>query len=548
MDQSASKKGDARFIAASAPWRELIILACLGAFLFFYGLGSFGLVGADEPRYAQIAREMLQRRDWVVPVLNGTPWLEKPVLLYWEEMLSYGIFGVHDWAARLPNACNALVMVFAIYLFVRRFRKGLQLDAVLLTASSIAMIGYARAASTDMPLLAMFTIAMLSWAMWYTSQQRKWLALFYVFLGLAILAKGPVAPFLAALIIVPFALIRRDLKVIRNTIWITGILLFIAVALPWYVMVQSRVPEFFRIFILEHNLARYGSNLYRHHQPFWYYIPVTLAALLPWTVLAFTGLVYGIRQVIAGLNSKEESQEPRGGLVLFFVLWAVLPIIFFSFSGSKLPGYILPTVPGFVMLTVEWLSHREGAGRRLNPLLVVGHAIVANLVLTAALLCYYIIYRMKPTVQAYEVAGILTGFVLVVSIVLLLLRGFRMLRLVTLIPVVIGIGFVLKVASPAIDAAQSARPVAQMIENAAKPSLPIAGFEIKRELEYGLTFYLNRPVSIYDRAEIPTGEHIVVVRKTSEAELASLVPGRRITRLREFEPQNVDVCLVEAAR
>ena len=131
---------------------ESLTLAIFCGFLFFYGLGSFGLVGADEPRYAQIAREMLARHDWVTPILNGTAWLEKPVLYYWGAMLSYKLFGVSDWAARVPSAVMATLLVFSVYLFLRRFRPGSQLDGALIVAASAAVIGFARAASTDMPL------------------------------------------------------------------------------------------------------------------------------------------------------------------------------------------------------------------------------------------------------------------------------------------------------------------------------------------------------------------------------------------------------------
>src|SRR5512138_3783213 len=198
---SSATAGEAR-----ALWTELLALAAFCAFFFYFGLGSFGLTGADEPRYAQIAREMLARHDWVTPVLNGVPWLEKPVLYYWGAMLSYGVFGVSDWAARVPCATFATATIVAIYFFMRRFHPGSQLDAALIAASSAAIIGFARGASTDMPLAATFTIAMLAWYAWLETAHRRWLALFYVFMGLATLAKGPVAPFLAAVIITLFAL------------------------------------------------------------------------------------------------------------------------------------------------------------------------------------------------------------------------------------------------------------------------------------------------------------------------------------------------------
>src|SRR3989442_4744303 len=147
---------------------------------------------------------MLERRNWITPFLDGKPWLEKPVLYYWEAMLVYSVAGVSDWAARVPSALNATLMSIAVYLFLRRFRPAFQLNGALMTASAAGVIGFARAASMDMPLAAMFTIALLGWYGWYESGAKRYLALFYVSLGLATLAKGPVAPFLAAAIIIVF--------------------------------------------------------------------------------------------------------------------------------------------------------------------------------------------------------------------------------------------------------------------------------------------------------------------------------------------------------
>src|SRR2546423_854894 len=106
---------------------DFLLLAGFCAFLFFYGLAQFGLIGADEPRYAQVAHEMLERRDWVTPTLGGHPWLKKPPLYYWQAMLAYSVFGVSDWAARLPSAVDATLLVLAFYFFLRRFRSGFQL-------------------------------------------------------------------------------------------------------------------------------------------------------------------------------------------------------------------------------------------------------------------------------------------------------------------------------------------------------------------------------------------------------------------------------------
>src|ERR1700737_1876454 len=129
------------------PFMDWLLLAGFCGFLFFFGLSYFGLLGADEPRYAQVAREMLAQHDWITPTLGGQAWLEKPVLYYWQTMLAYDAFGVSDWAARLSSAVDATLLVAGVYLFLRRFRPGFHLDGALMTASAAGGMGFARGAA-----------------------------------------------------------------------------------------------------------------------------------------------------------------------------------------------------------------------------------------------------------------------------------------------------------------------------------------------------------------------------------------------------------------
>jgi 4-amino-4-deoxy-L-arabinose transferase-like glycosyltransferase len=325
----------------SRPVTDCFLLAGFCGFLFFFGLAYFGLVGADEPRYAQVAREMLARHDWITPTLGGKPWLEKPALYYWQVMQAYGLFGVSDWAARLPSALDATIMVFTVYFFLRRFRPGFHLDGALMTASLAGTIGFARAASMDMPLAATFTMALLAWYAWYESGSHRFLAGFYIFLGLGTLAKGPVAPLLAAMILVIFAIVKGEYGLLPRTLWPSGVLLFFVVTLPWYVAAQFRNPEFFRVFFVEHNLARFGTDLYHHTQPFWYYVPVLLLGLMPWTMFLVAAGLECIRAWRAEGRTIFRSPD---GLNVFLLIWLLVPVIFFSISRSKLPGYIVPTL------------------------------------------------------------------------------------------------------------------------------------------------------------------------------------------------------------
>ena len=514
---------------------DLVTLAGFCAFLLFYGLGSFGLVGADEPRYAQIAREMLARHDWVTPVLNGTAWLEKPVLYYWGAIISYSIFGVHDWAARVPTAAMTTSMVFAVYAFLRRFRPGSQLDAALILASLAGVIGFARAASTDMPLTSMFSIGMLSWYAWYETRLKRYLCGFYVFMALATLAKGPVAPFLAALIIVVFALLRRNKKLIVQTLWIPGILLFLAVAMPWFILVQHANPQFLHVFIFEHNLERYSTNMFRHRQPFWYFGPVLLGGLLPWLVFAVAAFVHGVREY------------KTSSFALFFGLWAALPVIFFSFSQSKLPGYILPAIPPFAILLGDYLWRRLDAASEPPLWLTALHSFCVAALFGASLLTVYFVLGLKPVNRALIIAIIIGAITFGGVLAAIYGQGLKMLRLATLVPLVVALAFVIKFASPAIDVRNSARPIAAELTDDLPSSSrsPVAVFGVPRDIEYGLNFYENAPIANYDRGEIPPGEHRLVARAGSEDALR-LMMGNRLARIGGFAPRKLEFYHVAA--
>ncbi len=530
-------------------WTEPAALALFCAFLFFFGLGAFGLVGADEPRYAQIAREMLARHDWVTPTLGGNPWLEKPVLYYWQAMLSYMMFGVSDWAARVPGAVSASAMIAAIYLFMRRFRSGSQFDVALIAASSAGVIGFARAASTDMPLAAAFTIGMLGWLAWLFTGRRLWLAGFYGFIALGALAKGPVAPALAAAIIVLFALAHRDWRLIVRTLWIPGILLFCAVALPWYIAVQMRNPEFFRVFILQHNLARFGTNLFRHERPLWFFVPVLLLGIVPWTTFFVAGLVHSIRSCIRLRTSGDTPDyAAQTHLPTLLVIWTIVFLVFFSFSQSKLPGYVLPAIPACAMLAGDYVFRRLSLGRPVHVVILSLHSALAALTFAAALLAPYRIQGTSAPAAARDVAAALGAVIFVAMTITLRRSGLRILRFTTLVPVILAIAFLLRLAAPTLDNALSARPLARILEQTETTRAPIAVFHVRRSMEYGLAFYRNQVIQSYDRAEIPVSDHMLVAASGTESELARLLPGRRLSHLGTFAPQQLDYYWVSTPR
>jgi 4-amino-4-deoxy-L-arabinose transferase-like glycosyltransferase len=476
--------------------------------------------------------------------LWGRPWLEKPPLLYWLAGLAYKVTGgVHDWAARLPSAILTTVMVFFVYFWARRLFRGMQLDAALITAAGAAIIGFSRGASTDMPLTASFTLAMLSWFAWYKLRNRLWLLAFYFFVGLGTLAKGPVAVFLSAALIVIFLGLRRDWKTLLPTLWPAGVALFLAVTLPWYIAVQRAHPEFFRVFILEHNVARYTTDLYRHDQPFWYYLPVVLLGLAPWTAFVIAALVDALR----GWRFSLEQAPGEEDLRFFLAIWFLLPIAFFSVSHSKLPGYVLPAFPAGAILLADFIRRRGLAGDKPPVWLVVVHGLVSAGLLIAAFIVPFKLLGLILPKTVLIVAVLLAGCTLGFFTVMLVSRGYQVLRFATLVPVVIGFALVLRGTAPIIEALDSARPVQAALQYTALGQLPdIAVYDVPRATEYGLGFYRNHSVANYGRNEIPDKTHVVVAAEGAEHELESRLPQRRVTRIGGWAPQHLDFWLVAA--
>ena len=535
---------------------DALLLAGFCAFLFFYGLGQFGLVGADEPRYAQVSREMLERRDWITPVLGGEPWLEKPPLYYWQAMLAYSVYGVSDASARVPSAFDASLLIVALYIFLRRFRPGVELDGALITASCAAVIGYARAAGPDMPLASTFSIALLAWWAWRESGKKIYLGAFYLFMALGVLAKGPVALFLAVLIIGLYAATAREFRWVGKTLWPPGIAFFCAVSLPWYFAVQIRNPQFFRIFFLQHNLERFSSNLYHHPAPFWYYLPVMLLALVPWTVFVAAALVESARlwwversAEASSATTAEDTCELQ--FRLFLLSWLIVPVAFFSISRSKLPGYILPAVPAGALLLADYLREhlRREDGAKAAKWLVMPHALLAAACIVPALLVGYLAMQHHLPAGRPFFAALGLACVLAVGIAITLQSrlGLRMLRFVTLIPVVLAVAAVLKIGSPSLDQALSARPLAREIAGVETHPLPLAVYSVRRELEYGLAFYRNQPIVRYERDRVPVEEHLLIARENSQSEVARLLPDRRVLLLGRYTPQHVDYYWIAAA-
>ncbi|MEO6391848.1 MAG: glycosyltransferase family 39 protein [Pyrinomonadaceae bacterium] len=342
---------------------------------YLYGLGHFPLMGPDEPRYAQVAREMFLRGDLITPSLGGYNWFEKPSLLYWLMMGAYELFGFSEFAARLGPAIAGLLTAWFVYWMARRVElkdadgrpiHGWGQWSCLAFATSAGAMIFSRGASFDIILTATVTAAV---AFFFAAdnesdnvKQRRFLAGFYVSVGLSLLAKGLLGIVLPGGIVFLYFLFQR--RVPERRMWLSllwGAPLGLAVAAIWYGPVIARHRwEFIHDFIIEHHFARYTSNKYLHPQPFWFFLPVILGLALPWTPMLIDAFV-GLRKLKWRQPTDAATRLQFLGLALL-----VFPVLFFSLSGSKLPGYVLPGLPGAAILIGVRVAHfvETGVSRR----------------------------------------------------------------------------------------------------------------------------------------------------------------------------------------
>jgi hypothetical protein len=340
----------------------LLGLLLLPAVLLYPCL-SFDLFEPDESRYAQIPREMLARGDWVVPYLQGEPYLDKPPLFYWLVMSSYRLFGINPAAARLVPALALHLCVLLVYLLGRRrvgeraaFRGALVLGLApgFLSMGRLLILDGLLTLWTTLALLAAFE------ALGGERLRWRWWLLSGLACGLGVLTKGPVA----VLLLVPPLLLHGWLAGGFCRVGLRAVLAFAAVVaaavLPWYVAVCVRMPEFARYFLWEQNVLRFVAP-FDHQHGVWFYLPIILGGLLPATLL----LVPFVRFLLSGKEDYATWRSPELGFLLLGGGWCLL---FFTLSGCKLPTYVLPAFPllalalGYFLAYGDWRESRWPAG------------------------------------------------------------------------------------------------------------------------------------------------------------------------------------------
>ena len=339
--------------------RDLSLLTLIFGAAFFQFLGRYPLIEPDEGRYSEIPREMLERGDFVTPLLNYVKYFEKPPLHYWLNAISFTLFGQNEFAARFAGAlCGLLSVLFTYYLGRRLFERRVGVLAAMILGSAGGFLVQARINITDMTLTFCMTVCLGSFILALRDAgPRKVLFyhIFYLFAALAVLAKGLIGLLFPGAIIFLFMLLRKRWGVLREMHLSTGIPLFFLAAAPWFVLVSRQNPEFARFFFIHEHFERFLTKVHQRYQPLWFFLPVLLGTMLPWSFFIPEALRRAWR----------ERRSEHGDTLAWLAIWALFIFLFFSKSNSKLVPYILPVFPPLALL-IAWRCHaalEEGLGQ-----------------------------------------------------------------------------------------------------------------------------------------------------------------------------------------
>lgn len=341
------------------PTRIYVLVVVLYLFTYLAPLGMRPLIIPDESRYAETPREMVASGDWIVPRLNGVRYFEKPVLGYWLNALSIRLLGENRFAVRLPAALAAGLTALLVFMLVRRYGNdewgAVFSSGMFLTTLFVYAVG--TFAVLDMPLTLFLTGANICFYFAYREQggRRRLLeACFGGFCGLAFLTKGFLAFAVPVVTIVPFMFWEKRWRELFTMVWIP-LLTAVFVALPWGIAIHLREPDFWRFFFWHEHVQRFFSDHAQHPEAFWFFVPVLIACLLPWTFV--------LPAAIAGLRKREFLGD---SFLRYCLCWFIFPFLFFSASRGKLATYILPCFPPLaVLMAVGLLRYLDGTRRRV---------------------------------------------------------------------------------------------------------------------------------------------------------------------------------------
>jgi 4-amino-4-deoxy-L-arabinose transferase-like glycosyltransferase len=330
----------------------ILSLGIAFALVWLYVLGTRTLVPTDEGRYAEMGREMLVSGDWITTRLNGIKYFEKPPLQTWMNALSFGLFGLGEWQARLWTGLCGLAGVGLVAVAARKvFNPHAGFLAALVLGSSFYWVALGHINTLDMGLSCMMTLALCSLLIAQRdaaapAERRNWMLACWAGMALAVLSKGLIGIVLPGGVLVLYTIASRDWAIWKRLHIAKGLALFLLITAPWFILVSLKNPEFPYFFFIHEHFERFLLKEHHREGGWYYFIPLLLVGVLPWLGMLFQGLASGFRREAAA------NFQPRKLLAV----WLIFIFLFFSFSKSKLPSYILPVFPALALLIGAYME------------------------------------------------------------------------------------------------------------------------------------------------------------------------------------------------
>ena len=333
----------------------ILLVTIIVAIIWFSLLGYRDLIDPDEGRYAEIPREMVATGDWLTPRLNGFKYFEKPALQYWATAAGYSLFGESNTTARLwPALTGFLGALWAGYLGLRLYGRRAGFYAFIICVSGLLYVGIGHMLSLDMAVSVFVAVGIGSLALAQSHRHdparvRRWMLLGWASLALAMLTKGLIALVLPAGAVLFYSVWQRDWVLWKHLHIIKGLLVFLLLAAPWFIAVSIANPEFAAFFFIHEHFARYTSEVHERGAPWWYFVPVFIAGVLPWAAVTLHSLYRPLAQAATRTVTGFDAER----LLLVFTVFVV---VFFSLGQSKLASYILPVMPLVAVLAGRQLA------------------------------------------------------------------------------------------------------------------------------------------------------------------------------------------------
>ncbi len=454
-----------------------------------FNFSGYDLLDPDEGRNAEVAREMAATNDYVLPRLNGLPYLDKPILFFFVDALGMEVLGPTVFAARLPALLFTIFTLALVWWFARkRVGRDEAWVAALATATMPLTLGFSRTVIFDSTLAFFVVLSIVAFFEAFHGSANEgnddtpywWTVVAWCGMALGVLTKGPIAIAVPLMVVIPFAAWRKTLRRVINPI---ALLSFAALLLPWIFAMQKRIPEFLEYSLVTETIARLTTDEMQRTGPIWYFLPIIIAGSLPWSAVALGALKKGT----PGKSSEDRS------LFVFLLLWILVPLVFFSLSQSKRPQYILPTLPAIgLLVALLWKGAPEKVGGiRAASIALALLAIVFFVVASALGEVFGASEAVAATIPA---TGIGLGAACLISAVVLWVFGDN--RSLTLLALVLPVS-VIPLASTRLMSAigddRSNANIAQVMNRVITDETEIIAIET---FPLSLPFYLDRLVTL----------------------------------------------------